>query len=140
MLGVILQCESSCECCHRRAFSRGNSLSRVSQHTLMSTENPRGVALPGLKYRMRWKRKTLLSRVLEALTLQSPLARGCSSSFPWRCPLAGIPILSNGLYFKAGVKSAQKIPYSSVGFGLGTCRDEKNTFNFQCLVNISKSE
>lgn len=60
--------------------------------------------------------------------------------FSLEVSLAGIPILSNGLQFKAAVKSAQKIPYSSVGFGLGTWRAEKNTSNSQCLVNISKAE
>lgn len=77
---------------------------------------------------------------LEALTLQSPIALWMQQLFSLEVSLAGIPILSNGLQFKAAVKSAQKIPYSSVGFGLGTWRAEKNTSNSQCLVNISKAE
>lgn len=93
-------------------------------------------------YVVRWTRKIAASRVClgRQSHCRAPLPCGCSRLFSPEVSIGRDPNSLQRAAVQSVVKSTQKIPYSSVGFGLGTCRDEKNCSNSQCLVNISKSE
>lgn len=91
---------------------------------------------------IRWKRKIAAkqSSFQKAVTLQSSIALWLQQLLSLEVSIGRDPSSVQQAVVQSIVKSTQKIPYSSVGFGSGTYRDEKNCFNSQRLVNISKSE
>lgn len=91
-------------------------------------------------YGIRWKRRRAAKQSSFRKVAVLRGCGGCSRRFSLEESLGRDPRSLQQAVVQRRVKSMQKIPYSSVGFGLDTCRDEKNCLNSQCLVNISKSE